>query len=530
MRNGPVRARASPMKPAMSPRLRWLTGVAAIALLMAIATPYFVGRLSRALEHKAAEALKNHFGSNLDYKSITVSLWPKAGIVGEQVVLRRADAGELPPFLYMDQFAAEANLVGLLQSTPHIRVVRIAGLRIHVPPKQHGDGPSQKAGKHSIPDFVIDEIVADGAELTIHGKKPNKPPLEYDLKRLTLRSAGPNTGMTFESSLTNAKPPGEIETKGTFGPLDRDEPGATPVSGDYTFQNADLSVFDGIRGILSSTGGFHGELGRLEVDGQTDTPEFVLKVSGNPVHLTTQFHAIVDGTDGDTYLQPVRAQFGHSSLVAQGSVEGREGVKGKTITLNVAFTEGRLEDVLRLGVKGTDPFMTGAIGFRTKLVIPPGDIDIARKLQLAGQFQVASARFLSATVQEKIDKLSRRASGNVPDEKGDSVASDFRGRFVLKNGVMTLNSLGFRLPGLYLSLNGTYELEGGQIDFRGTAAMDAKLSQTTTGFKSLLLKAVDPFFTKGTKGAVLPIKISGTRDSPSFGLDIGIKRRLTFRK
>jgi hypothetical protein len=58
--------------------------------------------------------------------------------------------------------------------------------------------------------------------------------------------------------------------------------------------------------------------------------------------------------------------------------------------------------------------------------------------------------------------------------------------------------------------------------------MDAKLSQTTTGFKSLLLKAVDPFFKKGTKGAVLPIKIGGTRESPSFGLDLGIKQRLKF--
>jgi AsmA-like C-terminal region len=517
------------MKPATLRRLRWLTVVTAIALLMAIATPYFVGRLSRTLEHKATEVLKSHFGSNLDYKSIKVSLWPKAGIVGEQVVLRRPGAGELPPFLYMDQFTAEANLLGLVRSTPHIRVVRITGLRIHVPPKNQEDG-HERSVKHSVPDFVVDEIVADGAELTIHGKKPDRPPLEYDLKHLTLRSAGPNTGMTFESALTNAKPPGEIETTGSFGPLDREDPGATLVSGEYKFKNADLSVFEGIAGILSSTGGFHGELGRLEVDGQTDTPEFVLKVSGNPVHLTTQFHAIVDGTDGDTYLQPVRAQFGHSTLVAEGSVEGREGVKGKTITLNVAFTEGRLEDVLRLGVKGTDPFMTGAIGFRANLVIPPGDIDIAEKLRLAGQFQVASARFLSATVQEKIDKLSRRASGNVQDQESDSVASDFRGRFALKNGVMTLSSLGFRLPGLSLSLNGTYELEGGQIDFRGTAFMDAKLSETTTGFKSLLLKAVDPFFTKGTKGAVLPIKISGTRDSPSFGLDIGIKRRVRFWK
>jgi hypothetical protein len=58
------------------------------------------------------------------------------------------------------------------------------------------------------------------------------------------------------------------------------------------------------------------------------------------------------------------------------------------------------------------------------------------------------------------------------------------------------------------------------MDFHGTLRMQAKLSQTMTGFKSLLLKPVDPFFRKGGAGAVLPIKITGTRQNPSFGLEL----------
>jgi hypothetical protein len=57
------------------------------------------------------------------------------------------------------------------------------------------------------------------------------------------------------------------------------------------------------------------------------------------------------------------------------------------------------------------------------------------------------------------------------------------------------------------------------IDFHGTARMDATMSHMTTGFKSLLLRAVDPFFKKDGAGTVLPIKITGTRDHPSFGLE-----------
>jgi hypothetical protein len=59
------------------------------------------------------------------------------------------------------------------------------------------------------------------------------------------------------------------------------------------------------------------------------------------------------------------------------------------------------------------------------------------------------------------------------------------------------------------------------LDFHGTARLEAKLSQTTTGFKSLLLKTVDRLFEKKNAGAVIPIRIQGTPDKPSFGLDVG---------
>jgi hypothetical protein len=51
--------------------------------------------------------------------------------------------------------------------------------------------------------------------------------------------------------------------------------------------------------------------------------------------------------------------------------------------------------------------------------------------------------------------------------------------------------------------------------------MDAKISQTVTGFKSVLLKIVDPLFGKEGGGSSIPIKIEGTRNDPKFGLDMG---------
>ena len=37
--------------------------------------------------------------------------------------------------------------------------------------------------------------------------------------------------------------------------------------------------------------------------GQTTTPDFSIDVGGTPVPLETTFHAVVDGTNGNTYLK-----------------------------------------------------------------------------------------------------------------------------------------------------------------------------------------------------------------------------------
>ena len=124
--------------------------------------------------------------------------------------------------------------------------------------------------------------------------------------------------MHFEAELTNPRPVGIIHTKGTFGPWQVSDPGESPIAGDYSFDHANLGDFKGISGTLSSTGNYPGTLRDLNVDGQTDTPDFSLPHFGNTMDLQTRFHAIVDGTNGDTRLDPVNATLGHTHITAQG--------------------------------------------------------------------------------------------------------------------------------------------------------------------------------------------------------------------
>ena len=141
-----------------------------------------------------------------------------------------------------------------------------------------------------------------------------------------------------------------------------------------------------------------------------------------------------------------------------------------------------------------------------------------------GEFGLGNAIFTSPEIREKIRALSRRGQGKPQDKDAGSAVSQLKGRFILRDTVITFPGLSFEVEGAAVRLTGTYALKNEELDFHGQLLLDAKLSQATTGFKSILLKAVDPFFRKEGK-TVLPIKITGTRDKPSFGLELGHKSR-----
>jgi AsmA-like C-terminal region len=321
--------------------------------------------------------------------------------------------------------------------------------------------------------------------------------------------------------MTNAVPPGRIDTSGSFGPWVTEEPGFTGLQGQFTFDRADLAYFKGIAGTLSARGTYEGALGRIEVRGETSTPDFTVKVGGHPVPLTAKYHSIVDGTNGDTALERIDATFLNTSLVARGGVFDVKGVAGRLVTLDITMEEGRLEDIMTLAVNTPKPPMTGTIHLETKFDLPPGDKDVVEKLQLNGRFAIKGGRFTNRDVALKIAELSRKA--RVDDDESarmaPSVASDFSGRFSLGSGVLALPIVTFDVPGAAVRLAGRYGLESEAIDFAGSLYMDAKISQTTTGWRSLLLKMVDPLFRQEGR-TVVPIKIQGTRNAPAFGLDV----------
>jgi len=108
--------------------------------------------------------------------------------------------------------------------------------------------------------------------------------------------------------------------------------------------------------------------------------------------------------------------------------------------------------------------------------------------------------------------------------KEDDVPVDLQGAFRLRDGLLSFSFLHFLIPGTHVDMTGDYSLDGQEFNFHGKARLDAKLSQMTTGWKSLLLKPIDPFFSKDGAGTEVPIKITGTQSEPHFGLDFHHKQ------
>ncbi len=496
---------------------------------------WYVRTLGPRSKDRIIQALDDRFDADVKMQSLQVSIFPHPSVTVEGLVVNHRNWPSQHPLIAARRFYARTTFATLLSRGDTVDLVRLDELSIYLPrrPKSGSGGGFMsphfaQAGKKKSRrlHFLIKTIVADGTLLVIESKKEGKQPLRFELAKLTLHSGSPSRALTFNANLTNPKPPGQIITSGDFGPWERDDPRATPITGQYSFQHADLGVFKGIRGILSSTGDYRGVLERIDVNGATDTPDFALKTRGDPLHLKTTFHSIVDGTDGDTILDPVDALLGSSEFICRGSISHLPGSDGKTISLTARTKQAHMEDILKLVLGNSKTMLKGPVDFKSKILIPQGSERVLDKLQLDGRFAIPSAIFTSQKVEHVLTTLSLRARGI--DEKEEEkrgyqnthVASDLNGVFKLSQGVASFSRCTFSVPGATIDLRGKFDLRSDRIDMNGFFRMQATLSDTQSGLKSLALKALDPFFEKNGAGFQIPISIEGTRDQPVIGASI----------
>lgn len=524
---------------------------AALAVIAHNAEPYLRARI--------VDGLAGHFHARVELDNFHLSIgntlrgqwgiwaqghglriWPPAEVAGVTVP---GTNGAGQPLINLEEFSFQAPLRYHSGVPLSISVVRVKGLEIHMPPHPHFlHVPEEQSAAPASPAaqappvpvrFTIGSVDCTDVTIVHESTKPGKLPLDIAISHLRVTHISPGHPLNFIADLTNPRPTGAVHTTGTFGPWDVDDPGESPVAGDYTFTHADLGNFRGIEGTLNSTGHYTGTLNDITADGDTDTPDFRLSRSDNPSDLKTHFHARVDGTNGDTWLDPVDATLGHTHFIARGQVvrvlapqsDGPPHSIGHDIDLKINIDRGRVEDVIRISTKGATPPLTGDLVLNSTLHIPPGKPSVMERIEMDGKFSLTDAEFSSQKVQDRIAELSLRGQGRPKDvhsTDAQSITSSMDSNFTVRAGRIHLPDLDYTVPGADIQLKGTYGLVLGDLDFTGTAKMQASVSKMVGGFKGFLLKPADRFFRGKDKdaGTEVPVHVDGTREHPDFGVDL----------
>ena len=513
----------------MSKRARIIIGIL-IAVIIAAGTGVVISarQLEPRLRDWVTSTLSRSLQSEVELGSVKLN-WVPLRLHGENLSVRHHGRTDVPPLLVVQSFSVDLKPTDLWSST--VEHVKVDGLEVNFPPKDPATGkrplPKPSGGRDDSSSdsdsggLVVKRLTATNTRMAIIPREQGKNPKVWDIFELDMKNLRSNEPATFTASLNNPIPVGKIESTGTFGPWRSDEPGETPLAGDYTFA-ADLGTIKGLSGDLSAIGKMDGTIEQIKTTGQTRTEKFGLtELDGNPLPLTTAYEALVDGTKGDVELHRVDVHLGRSEFVAKGVVEGTKGVKGKRVVVNVKSQNANLGELLRFVSKAAQPPAYGNLVIDTAFDLPQGKEPVLTRVQLEGSVRAERVTFTNDAVQDKIDELSRRGQGKPTDASIDEVASRLSTKFALKDGVFTYQTLTFNVQGADVQLNGTHSLRSKSLNLAGEVKLKATVSQTMTGFKSWLLKPFDPLLRKNGAGTRLVIRVEGTQDQPKVGLEIG---------
>lgn len=473
-------------------------------------------------QEKIAQSLQETFAGKISIGRYRKTVFPHPGGIAEDIVLEReTHSKDKTPLVTVKRLIVRANYPDLLFRPGYISQVVLEGLRVHVPAE--GSSKSPAADDSGGSRTRVGEVLANDAVLEIARRKGE--PLLFAIHTLKLSSVSEGQPFEYRLAMHLPLPPGEVHSIGNFGPWNGQEISQTPVSGKYWYENADLGVFNGIAGRLSSEGGFSGDLGQLQASGTIDIPDFEVRRSHHAVPVKSQYQAIVNATNGDVQLQSVDSTVLQTRVFAHGSVAKKTGERGKTASLDLTVRDGRIQDVLRVFAKARRPALNGVTNFRAHVILPPGDVPFLKKVQVTGDFGIGEGEFTKPDTQEDIVKLSETGAGKKPKDSDqpdpNSVVSALAGHVELRGGTAAFTNFSFSVPDAKATMHGTYNLENEKIDLHGTLRTTAKFSNTTSGVKSVLLKPFDVIFKrKHHDGAKVPVQLTGTYDDPHAGLEI----------
>jgi AsmA-like C-terminal region len=492
----------------------------ALAFVALAATGFYLIDAHSPYRYRNVEPLlQKIFASQIKIDHYHRTYFPHPGFVAADLTLRRNSAPDLPPVGSARSLVVQGRWLDLLLFRKRVRLVDVEGLHIVIPPvgsrANQEDFPPGSSTDFGGPTTVVEQFNIHDATLDIMRTDGNR--YSFPIRQLIIRNLRKGQAISYLLDMQNAKPTGRIQSTGSFGPLLPNNLGATPVSGNFTFSPVNLRDIHGISGTLSATGRFYGALASIEADGTSDTPNFAVG-RGRRTHVTASAHGTINGLDANIVLHAIDTHIGASTIQAKGNIIGSP----KVTNLDITVVNGRVQDLLRPFLHDEVP-ITGPVWLHSHAYLAPSEngSKFLQRLYMEGTFDIPAERLTNKTTERKLSAFSQRSQGLKstdldavladPDPTGHSDAlSSLNGRAQIRDGIVSTERLACQMPGAALDLNGTFNFNDRTVHLLGNLYTESDISHVTTGFKSLLMKPLIPFFKRDNSGAVVPIAITGS--------------------
>lgn len=511
------------VRPLLITALIALSAFALCATILATNWPFTRSKLTSLLAQRSA-------------REVTIqtyrTTWFPPGCVAENISFLRHEHKDKQPIITLQRLVVRSSWPDLLTLQHKVPDVHVYGVHVTVPPR----GPSADGKTHAVmplnassgEPLSIHTLFIHGAALDFVAAQPGKRPFHLQIRDLKLSMVRNNQPFLYEAVLDNPLPQGEIRSTGSFGPWSPDEPGATPVQGTFDYTHARLDTIPGIAGFLTSKGKFSGTLDKIETTGQVNVPDFRAAHSTHTENINADFHAAVDATNGDVFLNAIHASFGHTTIAADGSVTSEANHGGEVAFVRASVTKGRIEDLLAMFITAPTAPLAGNVALQTSIRLHSGPQHFLKRLEMNGDFETVGDVYQSPSTQGALDRLAESARGEKKSQENIDlrrVPSSLKGHVTVKNGIARASNLVLYAPQTKARMDGTYNLITTDVNLAGTLQTDGKISDTQQGLKSFALKVITPFL-KHHKTTVVPFEIKGTYGHVSTSLDLDGKRKL----
>lgn len=465
--------------------------------------------------------LEQVFASKVTISHYHRTYFPHPGFVADKLTLRRNATPGLPPIGSTQKLIVQGRWIDLLTLRKRVMLVDVKQLHVIIPamgsPELQKDFPVGSTADFAGPSTTVEKLVIHEAALDI--LRPDGSRYTYPIKQATFRNLQKNKPLSFDVDFQNAYPVGPAHSTGTFGPIQPGNLGATPLSGTFTFAPVNLDQIGELHGILTAKGQFKGPLTAIEEFAQASTPDFAVS-HGRPVPMSGWVQCTVNGLNLNIVLHRIEVKTGATTVDAGGEYMGSPAAT----YLQFTVTHGRAEDLLRPFLHNPVPIVGPASLKIDAHLAPDGKGEtFLHRLTVDGAFNVPNELVTNRSEEKTLTGFSERAQGaktkddskqdesEGPDSGGPGVdvLSSLVGQAKIRDGVVSTQRLTFGVPGASADLHGWYRLRDGAVHLDGELKMEKDVSHAVTGFKSVLLKPLAPFFKKKHAGAVVPIAIRG---------------------